>query len=169
MSYKDKVLKKRLFKQSLFILQDFACSEPKLSLNNRRSIVAAISLGGSLANPYKHFKILPYYHINYQYTRQGLIRACMDKMITHPEGGEKVKKAICAISSLSAWAKTNPNLAQDIFDDFVQGIVPEDFSMEAVEPSTKAIGGLKKNFGETVALDLVSLSGNLFYKKYKSR
>ena len=168
MSYKDKVLKKRLFMQSLIVLRDFACNEPKLPLDNRRAIVSSISLGGSLASRYKQLKMFPYYHLNYQYTRQGLLRSCLDKIISSSEKAQEVKKAICMISSLSAWAKSNPNWSKNIFDDFTKQIVPEDFS-EKTESLTGVNAGLKRRFGNDITLDLITLSGNSFYKKYKAR
>ena len=170
MGYKDKKIKERLFKKALTDLTVFAFARPVLPLSNRRAIVEAINLGGSLANRYKQTQIKKSTNINYQYTAQGLIRACQDKMINHPETVGNARHAIHIIYSLSAWAKTNPNRAQDMFDDFAFEMVPEDVEQNPSLPIVDVIGrNFRKEVGQEKALDLVVCSPNVFYRKYKTR
>lgn len=167
MSYKDKILKKRLFAQALLTLQNFALSSPELSSEKRQDIVRAIYIGGSLSRNNKCKKTQTYYHLNYQYTSLGLLRSCLDKMISHPEKAKEVKKAICTISALSAWASSYPNLVEYYMKNFRISMVPEGFSKGIFGPRTKIIDGFRHHIGP--AEDLVLLSGNKFYKKYQSR
>ena len=158
MKYKEKVLRKRLFRQSLVTLQEFACTEPQLPLNNRRAIVASIYFGSCSSKPNKDAKPQTFHALNYQFTQQGLIRSCLDKMISFPDEDQKLKKAICTISSLGAWAKGNPNLTQDIFEDFVSQILPEDENWRRkIKLSNRRIS------------DWLLDSPNTFYKKIHTR
>ena len=167
MSYKDKILKKRLFCQSLMTLKDFACSKPELSLENKQAIVGAIALGGSLQTPGPRNKIQTYYHFNYHYTQRGLIRAFSDKLIqTDSEEKQKVKKAICIISSLSSWANKTPQLTSDAFLNFSNQLLDKNDQSDAVADAQR---NLKQKYGHEVLLDLVTMSGNRFYKKYNQR
>ena len=123
MGYKDKIIKKRLFCQSLMTLKDFACSKPELSLENKQAIIGAIALGGSLQTPGPRNKIQTYYHFNYHYTQRGLIRAFSDKLIrTDSEEKQKVKKAICIISSLSSWANDMRDKAANLGEKMRNGL-----------------------------------------------
>ena len=158
MKYKDKILRKRLLAQSLCVLTDFACTEPKLSLEKRRAIVASIRFGGCLFKPNKDAKPQTISGINYQLTRQGLLRSCLDKLVSCPDTENEVKKAICTISSLNAWAYVNPNLTQDVFAAFVSRIIPED------ENHLR-----KANLRSDKFLDWVARYPNSFYKKYPQR
>ena len=167
MSYKDKIIKKRLFCQSLMTLKDFACSKPELSLENKQAIIGAIALGGSLQTPGPRNKIQTYYHFNYHYTQRGLIRAFSDKLIqTDSEEKQKVKKAICIISSLSSWANENPQLTSDAFLNFSNQVLDKNNQSDAVAQAQR---NLKQKYGHEVLLDLVTMSGNRFYKKYNQR
>jgi len=167
MSYKDKILKKRLFCQSLMTLKDFACSKPELSLENKQAIIGAIALGGSLQTPGPRNKIQTYYHFNYHYTQRGLIRAFSDKLIqTDSEEKQKVKKAICIISSLSSWANENTQLTSDAFLNFSNQVLDKNNQLDAVAQAQR---NLKQKYGHEVLLDLVTMSGNRFYKKYNQR
>ena len=167
MSYKDKIIKKRLFCQSLMTLKDFATSKPELSLENKQAIVGAIALGGSLQTPGPRNKIQTYYHFNYHYTQSGLIRAFSDKLIqTDSEEKQKVKKAICIISSLSSWANGNPQLTSDAFLNFSNQLLDKNDQSDAVAQAQR---NLKQKYGHEVLLDLVTMSGNRFYKKYNQR
>lgn len=167
MSYKDKILKKRLFFQSLMTLGDFACSEPELSLENKQAIIGAIALGGSLRYPAPRNKIQTYYHFNYHYTQRGLIRAFSDKLIqTDPKEKQKLKKAICIISSLSSWANENPQLTSDAFLNFSNQLLDKNNQQDTVAQAQRS---LKQKYGHEILLDLVTMSGNRFYKKYNQR
>jgi len=167
MSYKDKILKKRLFCQSLMTLKDFACSKPELSLENKQAIIGAIALGGSLQTPGPRNKIQTYYHFNYHYTQRGLIRAFSDKLIqTDSEEKQKVKKAIFIISSLSSWANENTQLTSDAFLNFSNQVLDKNNQLDAVAQAQR---NLKQKYGHEVLLDLVTMSGNRFYKKYNQR
>ena len=166
MAYKDKILKKRLFAQSLSTLKEFACSEPEMPLEKRQAIIGAIHLGGSLIQNCPPHKQQTYYHLNYQYTQQGLIRACSDKLISHPHERQQVRKAICTLSSLSAWARSNPQMTEDIFFNFSNQILHKSLENDSVFEATKA---LKSKYGHEILLDLVTYTPNRFYKKYKQR
>ena len=167
MGYKDKIIKKRLFCQSLMTLKDFACSKPELSLENKQAIIGAIALGGSLQTPGPRNKIQTYYHFNYHYTQRGLIRAFSDKLIqTDSEEKQKVKKAICVISSLSSWANENPQLSLDAFQNFSNQILDKNNQLDAVAEAQRT---LKQKYGHEILLDLVTMPGNRFYKKYNQK
>lgn len=167
MGYKDKIIKKRLFCQSLMTLKDFACSKPELSLENKQAIIGAIALGGSLQTPAPRNKIQTYYHFNYHYTQRELIRAFSDKLIqTDSEEKQKVKKAICIISSLSSWANENTQLTSDAFLNFSNQVLDKNNQLDAVAQAQRK---LKQKYGHEVLLDLLTMSGNRFYKKYNQK
>ena len=142
-------------------LRDFACSKPELSLENKQAIIGAIALGGSLQFPGPRNKI------NYHYTQQALIRACSDKLIsTSIEEKEKTKKAICVISSLSSWANKNPQLSLDAFQNFSNQILDKNDQSNAIADAQRK---LKQKYGHEILLDLVTMPGNRFYKKYNQK
>ena len=169
MKYKDKILRKRLLTQLLFELVNFAYSDPKLSLEERRKIVAAIRSGGSSSKKLNPNLIQTYFHSNYQKTQKGILRSCLDKIITYSDEQQKLKKAICVVCSLSAWARSNPQLSGDIFDDFISRIVPEDKNISTFSGELISEKRLKENLGSQVIQDLITIPGNVFYKKYRGK
>ena len=175
MGYKDKKIRKEMFQNSLKELLTFAYAFPVLSLKYRRALVEAIAKGGSLGNRHKkHTPQLPY-ALNYQYTQQGLLRACSDKMISYPRISQNIRKTICKLSALSAWAASNSNYTENIFDLFAKKMCPEDALQTSDLPIVSVISRnfhnqLKKESGEKLgiekSLDFITCSGNSFYKKY---
>lgn len=178
MRYTNKKKLERLFTVSLKELLAFAYAHPKFSLDERRALVEAISKGGSLGNYYKKSALQTPNSLNYQYTRQGLLRVCLDKIITYPELSKNIRKTICNISALSAWAKTNPDRTEAIFNDFAKEMCPEDCVYDTGWTIT---GNIAANFrkslvkklghrlGSEKTLDFIISSPNSFYKKYRGR
>ncbi len=176
MGYKDKKIREKMFSDSLKELLVFAYAAPILSLKHRRAMIEAIAKGGSLGNHYQKHNLQSSYALNYQYTQRGLLRACLDKMISHPETAQNLRSAICKISALSAWAVSNPNRTGDIFDSFAREMCPEDTMQNPGLPIVSVISRnfhkeLKKEFGEKFenenGLDFITCSANSFYKKYR--
>ena len=178
MGYANKKRQEKLFNDSLNELLVFAYAQPELSLDQRRALVMAIFKGGSLGNYYQKHTPQTFTSLNYQYTRQGLLRVCLDKMITYPELSKNIRKAIYSISALSAWAKTNPNHTEAIFDNFAQKMCPEDCVQDTGWSIT---GNIASNFqkslvkklghrlGTDKTLDFIIYSPNSFYKKYREK
>ena len=178
MGYASKRRQEKLFNDSLNELLTFAHAQPKLSLDQRRALVMAIFKGGSLGNYYQKHTSQSFTSLNYQYTRQGLLRVCLDKMITYPKLSKNIRKTICNISALSAWAKTNPKRTEIIFDNFAKEMCPEDCAQETDWSIT---GNIASNFqkslvkklghrlGTDKTLDFIIYSPNSFYKKYRGR
>ena len=163
MSYREKMLKKRLFCTSLAILNNFAYQEPKLSLESRRSVVAAIYLGGRTGCS-TAFKLVPELaQKSHQYTQDGLTKAFSEKL--NPPN-KVLADAIMKVSSLSAWAFANPNHCESITELFACNMVPEDTSDNTLSPINTIISELRSNWGKEKTLDLITLSIEFWNKKY---
>ena len=176
MKYSDKKKRDDLFRSSLNELLIFAYNTPALSLNERRALVMTIYDGGDFEQ--KEQESTFHYSSDYNYTRQGLIRICLDKMVSCPELTQNVTKAIGKISALSAWAILNPNRTGEIIDSFAKKMCPEDYSEESTQTIIDSIrNNLRKNlvrrYGEKTGreryLDLMTSPSSFFYKKYRGK
>ncbi len=144
-----------MFITSLTTLTNFALNEPRLSLNNRRSIVAAIYLAGNAGCSSRHKLILELAEKSHQYTKDGLEKAFYEKLSSkNPE----LPDAIMKISSISAWIMANPFHFENTLEAFSLNMVPEDTPTTTLSHIQTVVSNLRSNWGIKKTLNLVAVS-----------
>ena len=168
MNYKEKKLRENAFRSALNELLIVANKSPCLSLMNRRAVVAAIDVGENFQH--KCQKEQESFSRNYQLVYQGLCNAFHEKISEQTEMTERLKHAISKISSLVAWAGSNPNRTDSIFEDFAEKMVPEDTKIHPdLSPVDAIERQLHKELGVEKSFDFITIPLELFNKKYSGR
>ena len=168
MNYKEKKLRENTFRNALNELLIAAYDTPLLPLTNRRAVVASIHLGESVQHK-QETEQQPFAK-NYQQVYQGLHNAFHEKISDQTETGERLKHAIPIVASLAAWAGSNPNRTEDLFENFAKEMVPEDAEINPdLSPVNIIVRELHKELSVEKSFDFISIPWEQFHEKYRGR
>ena len=171
MSYKEKVLKKRMMQSSLSKLVEITYADPILSLDERRSVVAGIYMAGS-AGCSKKNKLLPENTKNSTLKAQSALMIAFSRKLENSPRVELID-TIVKVSLLASWAFSHPSQFEDMLNSFASDMVSEDMSRSCLSKNFnsvhKVISALRENWGIDKSLDLIRLTSENWAKKYNQR
>ena len=163
MSYKEKVAKLTILRNSLNKLLELAYEDPRLSLDQRRSVVAAIFLGGKNGCSLNRHLIPEFASRSHDSTLNGLKKAFSNKLNTT---NSDLSDALMKISALSAWAFSTPNQCNSIIDNFSSQMVPEDTNQSQITPTESVMAALHSKWDCKKRIDFIVLSPKVWAEKY---